>query len=43
MPKQYDDLPKRGTVSWPGPVGWWYVPLIWLVVAFVAALAWTFN
>jgi hypothetical protein len=32
MAKQYDDPSERGTVSWPGPVGWWYIPLIWLVV-----------
>jgi hypothetical protein len=43
MAKQYDDPSERGTVSWPGPVGWWYIPLIWLVVVLAVVLAWSFN
>jgi hypothetical protein len=35
--RQHIDVPARGT--WPGPVGWWYIPLIWLIVLLVAALA----
>lgn len=31
------------TLSWPGPVGWWYFPLFWLVALLFAALAWSFN
>jgi hypothetical protein len=38
--RQHIDVPVRGTWSWPGPVGWWYIPLIWLIVLLVAALAW---
>jgi hypothetical protein len=38
--RQHIDIPARGTWSWPGPVGWWYIPLIWLIVLLVAALGW---
>lgn len=30
-------------LSWPGPVGWWYFPLFWLVALLFAALAWCFS
>lgn len=30
-------------LSWPGPVGWWYFPLFWLVALLFATLAWSFN
>jgi hypothetical protein len=38
--RQHIDVPARGTWSWPGPVGWWYIPLIWLIVLLLAALGW---
>jgi hypothetical protein len=43
MPKQHDDSPVHDPASWPGPVGWWYVPLIWTVVALAAALIASFG
>jgi hypothetical protein len=41
MRKQQDDISMPDTVSWPGPVGWWYIPLIWTIIAVAAALYWT--
>lgn len=44
MPKQDEDEARlRGAPGWPGPVGWWYLPLIWLVVLAAAVLAWSFT
>jgi hypothetical protein len=43
MPKHHEVPRENDATAWPGPVGWWYVPLIWFVVLFVAALAWSFN
>jgi hypothetical protein len=43
MPKQLDDTRPYENTAWPGPTGWWYLPLIWLVVVLVAMLAWSFN
>jgi hypothetical protein len=43
MPRHNEVTREHDPTAWPGPVGWWYVPMIWLVVLFAAALAWSFN
>jgi hypothetical protein len=35
---------KRGKdYAWPGPVGWWTIPLVWLLVLMVAMIAWSYH
>lgn len=43
MPKPEDDARWSTASTWPGPVGWWYIPLIWLVIVLVATLAWSYT
>lgn len=43
MPQSDEDMRWQRAAAWPGPVGWWYLPAIWLVIVLIAALAWSFN
>ena len=39
----HKDRRVHAVYGWPGPVGWWYLPSIWAIVALVAALAWVLK
>ncbi len=41
--KPYEETLPHSAVAWPGPVGWWYIPLFWLVVVLVTVLFWALN
>jgi hypothetical protein len=32
--------PPDGTPRWPWPVNKWFIPAFWLVILFIACLAW---
>ena len=44
LTSKHDEHKRMPAVDgWPGPVGWWYLPSIWAIVLFVAALAWALK
>ena len=43
MRKHDKDRGVHALYGWPGPVGWWYLPLIWAIIALVAGLAWALR
>lgn len=40
MAKHDDSMHSDAAAAWPGPAGWWAVPLFWSVAVSVAALLW---